>query len=274
MKKSVSATAAFTLIELLVVIAMIGLLAAIVLVATQNSRNKGRMASIIQYEANVYHSIGDQTRGYWNFDACSGTTVADLSGYGNTGTFGAGANAPTWELTDTPMGRGCALRFSGSQWVTVPDSTSMNFSGDVTMSAWIKPSAIGSGAYRTIASKRTSTANYQIYLFSSNGALSWYDGTQYNSTYIPELNEWVHVTGSISGTTLTLYVNGRSVYTSSIAPVSGNSGNAFYIGTVNAGSETFSGLIDSVRVYARAITAMEAQQIYFAEAARANIAVR
>lgn len=43
----------------------------------------------------------------------TGTTITDSSGNGNTGTFGAGGNAPTWV---TPSG----LAFAGGQFVSLP----------------------------------------------------------------------------------------------------------------------------------------------------------
>ena len=71
---------AFTLIELLVVIAIIGILSAVVLASVNVARENGRLAAGKQFEQNVYHAIGYQEVGQWDFDEASGATALDSSG--------------------------------------------------------------------------------------------------------------------------------------------------------------------------------------------------
>ena len=71
----------------------------------------------------------------YGFSEGSGTTVADISGNGNTGTI-AGA---TWTT-----GRfGQALSFDGvNDWVTVNDANSLDLTDGMTLEAWINPTAL------------------------------------------------------------------------------------------------------------------------------------
>src|SRR3989442_1171151 len=66
------------------------------------------------------------------FDAGSGTTAADASGTGNTGSI----SGATW----TGGRYGNALFFDGkSSWVTVPDAASLDLTSAVTLEAWVYP---------------------------------------------------------------------------------------------------------------------------------------
>jgi hypothetical protein len=78
----------------------------------------------------------------YSFDEGSGTSVTDDSGNGNVGTIAGAAWAP---------GRfGNALSFDGADdIVRVPASTSLSLGSELTVSAWIRPTASQTG-WRTI----------------------------------------------------------------------------------------------------------------------------
>lgn len=261
----------FTLIELLVVISIISLLASVVLASLNSARDKGRIAAGKEFEANMYHAAADQAAGLWDFDECSGNAI-DRSGNGNTGTL---TNSPAYVPSDTPSGLGCSMSFNGSnQQVSVPDGTSMDFTGDISISAWIKPNSIAGGSYRTILAKRGATASYEIYLHNTAGTFGYYNGTQYNSSYVPALNAWTNVAAVINGTTLKLYADGREIYSSAVSPVASGAGLGFAIGSCNCGGEYFSGSVDSVHIFSKSLTASEIGKLYAAEAPRFKVAER
>lgn len=81
----------FTLIELLVVIAIIGLLSSIVLASLSMSREKARIGSIMQFDSNLQHTLGDRLIGQWTFDDLA-KPLADSSGGGKDGKC---TNCPT-----------------------------------------------------------------------------------------------------------------------------------------------------------------------------------
>ena len=93
---------------------------------------------------------------YWKFDEGSGTTAADSSGNGNTGTL---INGPLW----TAGKAGNALYFDGiDDNVTVLDSASLHLSSAFTLSAWVNPAATFTD-YRAIVTK-----NPPYYLYASS----------------------------------------------------------------------------------------------------------
>ena len=102
---------------------------------------------------------------YWKFDEGSGTTVADSSGNGNTGTL---VNGPLWTA-----GRvGNALFFDGiDDNVTVPDSTSLDLSSSFTLSAWVNPDRLRQSDFRSILAKNTASPVY--FLYATWGWLLW-----------------------------------------------------------------------------------------------------
>ena len=84
----------------------------------------------------------------WAFDQRSGRLATDASDAGNAGTL----IGPTW----TNGGRfGHALRFDGAgAMVRVPASSSLDLSGAMTLSAWIRPADSQAG-WRTVVHRQT-----------------------------------------------------------------------------------------------------------------------
>src|SRR5205823_8390013 len=193
----------------------------------------------------------------YGFNEGSGTTAADASGRGNTGTL---SNA-TWSASGKYGG---ALSFNGvNAWVTVADAASLDLTGALTLEAWVNPIAIVTG--RTVILKEAGTEEvYSLYADENmprplaavriNSAYSTTTGT----TQLP-INTWTHLASTYDGTTLRLYVNGTQVGST---PTTGNidvSSGVLRIGGNAIWGEYFSGLIDEVRIYNRALTAAQIQ---------------
>lgn len=130
----------FTLIELLVVIAIMGLLSSIVLVNLKGTREKARIAKILEFSQSVNHALGAYAVGIWRFEEGQGSTAYDSSGYGNNGKLGDGTctpgfgNCPNW----TTGILGYALSFDGTDdYVQVVHSASLNITSAITLEAWV-----------------------------------------------------------------------------------------------------------------------------------------
>ncbi|MCX5692091.1 MAG: LamG domain-containing protein [Candidatus Omnitrophica bacterium] len=181
---------------------------------------------------------------YWPLNENTGTTAYDRSGNGNNGTITNAAWAPG---KDSP-----ALSFDGSGDYINAGTGGNIITGALTIEAWIYPTVVG-GNYRAIVQKRDgSGTQYEFYLYTSNGALSYYNGTQYISSYIPLLNKWTHVAvvnNSDLNSNLKLYADGVEVYSNAGVTIPSFPTAALYIGSIYTGGETFSGKIDDVKIY-------------------------
>ena len=73
------------------------------------------------------------------------------------------------------------------------------------------------------------------------------------------VNAWTHVALTYDGTTLRLFVNGTQVATRATTGTIQATDNPLWIGGNNPYGEYFTGLIDEVRVYNRALTQTDIQ---------------
>jgi hypothetical protein len=194
----------------------------------------------------------------YSFDAGSGTTVADLSGNGNTGTL---SNA-TWTTAGHTTG---ALSFNGtSALVSVPDSASLDLTVGMTLEAWVNATALGSTwrtvvlkeqpgnlAYALYANAETARPSVHVYVPTGEAILKGTAGLT--------LNAWVHLAATYDGAILRLYVNGTQVASTSVSGAMATTTGSLRIGGNNVWGEWFKGTIDDVRVYNRALSAAEVQ---------------
>jgi hypothetical protein len=193
---------------------------------------------------------------YLPLDELTGPDATDLSEYGNNGTI---AGDP--ELVEGMVGMGLMFDATDDQ-IVIPSHESLDITGDITLSAWIKPGPNLTADWRTVMGKSPTSVlgqtsfSYDIRTdntgrlqFSLNiGGWQRVDG--------PTLTEdvWYHVAGTYDGQQMVFYVDGVSVGTT---PTSGQinlTTNPVTIGNIENNNEFWSGVIDDVRIYNEAIT--------------------
>ena len=185
-----------------------------------------------------------------------GTTTADQSGHGSTGTL---SNA-VWSAAGK---FGKAFSFNGSNsFVSVPDANSLDLTTGMTLEAWVNPSALGSSWRSVIFKERPGSTAYDLY--AHNGVApetSVVIGSEQelkNTAALPT-GTWTHLAATYDGANLRLFVNGvqtaSRALTGSIVTTTG----LLKIGGNSSYPEWFSGLIDEVRIYNRALTAAQIQ---------------
>jgi hypothetical protein len=193
----------------------------------------------------------------YSFNSLSGTTVADVSGSGNTGTVsGAVAAAGMY---------GGGLGFDGvNDWVTVNDSNSLDLTTGMTLMAWVNPTALA-GSWRTVIFKEGGAGSIDYSLYAAETTSKpvgqvYIDGEQ--SALGPTSltpNTWTHLGVTYDGAMLRLYVNGALAGSKAVGGAITPTTGALRIGGNNIWSEWFQGRIDEVRIYNRALTQAEIQ---------------
>ena len=256
---------------------------ATVISVTEGNATTGIDAQLNAPVISVCCGVGD-TAGlisYWKLDETVETTAADsFSGFTGTLTYASPAvTVPTFTAGKVSN----ALSLSNGQYVTVPSNAALNITGDLTIALWVRPNSIacsGADAAYVLVSKRSanSPTPYE-FMIGCGGSLryeAWpghqpfaYAGT---APGVVTAGVWQHVamTRSYSGTiaTVTFYVNGVPVGSSSqdIGPTVASSDPVWIsrdgYHTVYTTQGSFSGMMDEIAIFNRALTPSEMMNIY------------
>lgn len=215
--------------------------------------------------------------GYWQLDEGTGTTTVDSSGAGNGGTL---TGSPTWGA-----GRdGNALSFSGAstQYVSTSNITSMNSLTAITVAAWIKSSAAGAnpaeahiidksvcngifndGPFELMVSGAVSEKPTFV-IYPNGGTPANYLLSGAGTTNVDD-GQWHFIVGRYDGAAVSIWVDGVQQNSAAYASLTLTSTtNKVELNGHCNGSFAYpwSGFIDEVRVYNRALTGQEIMRLY------------
>jgi hypothetical protein len=202
---------------------------------------------------------------YWRLSETSGTTAFDYAG-GNDGAIAGGVlqgmtglSAPTFPGLEAGN---TAYMFDGSSAnVQIGNPTALNFTGRITMMAWVKPTATDGLRNIVCHGYQTSPNNAEVGLRINAGsyqAWTWGGGDFTASAPIPaeDIGNWVFLVGTYDGTSWHLYRNG--VELSSTTGTTGAivvSDVGWAIGARGNGTERyFSGELDEVAIFNQALS--------------------
>ena len=200
----------------------------------------------------------------FGFNETSGLTANDNSGNNNHGTL---VNGPAWNSS----GRfGGALQFDGANdMVNIADANSLDLTNGMTLEAWVNPSNLT--GYKTVICKDRGTSGFS-YVLSANNNASNVNNQRPNSrirvgssnrtvtgnSKLP-LNTWSHIACTYDGANFRYFINGVQV-----ANVEGTgnittTNDLLHIGGTTVFNQFFSGRIDEVRIYNKALSQAEIQ---------------
>jgi len=228
--------------------------------------------------------LTDGLMGTWSFNgrdmnwtSASAGVAYDRSGNNNNGTL-----TNMTQSTSPVSGKvGQALAFNGStSYVQVPYSSALAPTSALTFGGWMKTTD------RTLSQKiisKTETGGYAMVINEATGGcnstsigafvgvlvtgVNTYYGACYDRANITN-NKWHHVMATYDSETVRLYFDGVEVGSNTIptGPINYSTANTLCIGTEPGGTcgitQFFSGSIDEVRVYNRALSASEIKQLY------------
>jgi len=196
---------------------------------------------------------------WWKLDEGSGSTAADSSGNGITGTITSAA----WQSWSPMNFRGrnkemmSGLSFDGSTSKvnlikTVPVTSS------ITYSAWVNPSV--NQGQRILGLNNNSS----IRLSSAKKALFvLYGIIEYSSNSTVEKGKWTHVTATYDKVNVKIYINGVLDSVNAQTAAFPASGTLIEIGSYG-GSPQFNGKIEDCKIWVdKALTASEISNLYY-----------
>ena len=212
----------------------------------------------------------------------SGTTVNDISGNGYNGTLNGLGSQVSYNASvgsfDFTGANGASIAYPESNISKDPSLILTGVSGEITHEAWCFPTSITS--LRRIMS--TDRSDYNCLMWSTNNKLEWsVDNAQFNSNNNSfSANKWWHIVATASraaGTTnnILIYRNGELIKTNSRNlrnPMGDGTARPFAIGSNVEGTVSnnncFIGKIAIIRIYGKALSAVEIKQNYNASRGR------
>jgi len=194
--------------------------------------------------------------GWWEFEG----DANDSSGNNNHGSFVGDAHI----ISDPCMGSVLGVDGSGDS-VDIPQDPSLNFTNhSFTVAAWVNPNVKDQHIF---AHYEYSSENKALYIkIDDNGKVTFgfYFDDLNTAAGVIQFRSWNHVvcTYDYDSDTSTVYVDRNPVATGSNGPYTGSNVTSWIGGSGPGGDFDFDGGIDDVRIYNRALSAIEIQQIY------------
>ena len=198
--------------------------------------------------------------GWWPFNG----DANDESGNGNNGTVnGATLTSDRNSLSDK------SYYFDGSNDIVVNNNSISFLNNEISLSTWIYMSNISyddriiskdknDHANRDFTLKITSSGLVQFTVFSSGD-----NGTTLLSNQQLQSNKWVHLAVTKSQSVIKIFINGildNSMNASTV--IAQTSANLFFGKTSESWSEFFSGNIDDIGIWNRALTQKEITNLF------------
>jgi hypothetical protein len=174
----------------------------------------------------------------------------------------------------------CFFTNTYSDYIEIPNSTSLNMRDAITVIAWINPVNYSGGGFDPIVTKPYYSHTYPYYQYQlgisgSNASSKSFgfnvsaEGTRYGVNSYPTIwtsGKWYFVVGTYDGKSLKLFVNGVETSSISVSGKIDDYGQNVWIGHGNNNGNPSIGWtpgnIDEVRIYNRALSQEEINTLY------------
>jgi hypothetical protein len=194
-----------------------------------------------------------------------GSTSAGPSGNGLVVlTPTAGDNIST---TDKQLGTASRTFNGNGEYIDLGTPASLNLGNTFTVSAWVKPDSARDHA--GVVSKTVANRDGSAYSFllttHSDGSISSYSnasGWQYSNPNVITLNAWSHAVWVVNGGRMYFYVNGTPQGSVPFTYTDVDAHNVFIGSWYSSFGMDFSGKIDDVGIWKKALSLDEINQIY------------
>jgi hypothetical protein len=200
--------------------------------------------------------------GWYQFASNGAGSISDSSGQGNHGACTVGGTCPAYVSTDgQPAG---AYDFTGSgNYVEISNEADFDFTSNFSVVLWMKASSLG-GSWAQLVGKGDSA--WSLDRAGNGNALqftTWAAGFDelVGQTNVAD-NQWHHVAIVHNGTQKILYVDGQVDAQKSYSAQLNTNNVRVHLGyNAEFPSGEYAGRLDDVRIFKRALTQSEIQEI-------------
>ena len=204
---------------------------------------------------------------HWPFDEASGSSAADVAGDAHDGAL---LGSPRW----TEGAVGGALAFgAAADRMSIPDHPDLDFGASLTIAAWLRPDRKGT-QYVVRKGRYGESDGYALNLSSSGKLFARFnqhsEGNAFkllsSRPYPTDGTTWIHAAMTFDGQEIRLYLDG-ALDVSLAAPglVIAQNAEPLSVGAQMDGLRPFDGSIDELRLYDRALSAAEVQELSIVE---------
>lgn len=143
--------------------------------------------------------------------------------------------------------------FDGSgDYLTTPSTGQFNPTGDFTVSCWFNLQSFANSYYVIGGTWNTGTSDEWLIQLDNAGAIRFLttSGTSFSSSGVVKLNCWNYFAAVRSGSTLTVYLNGASLYSYTLSGTPFTASKSIRIGMQPDGSWSWNGYISDFKLIA------------------------
>ncbi len=208
-------------------------------------------------------SVSSGLVGWWPLDEGTGLIAHDLSGLGNNGSWSGDPSSAKGSYYTTGVIGSYAGYFDGiDDKLTVGTPSVYQFTGPFTISAWVNTVSGG-----TILSMQDGGNNgYNLAIIYGAIRFCVYAATIETCTggghYPLTSATWAYFTAAFNGSNISIYENGTLVASSAAAAPTASTGALVFGVAQRGGYSNFTGSLDDVRFYERALSANEISSLY------------
>ena len=197
---------------------------------------------------------------HWTFDESTGATANDDSGHGLDGAVTGGTR-----ITDGRFGG--AINFKTGDYVKV--SNFHDLPPPITVSAWVRMTAddLGHDWGAVVATEVDRQGGWLLYVDNTSNVRSFdfeYALSSSRRSYLRTIDQesiapdvWHHLTAVVSDSAMTLYHGTEVAVAAAVTTSLGAGASPLYIGWWSGNDGQFTGAIDDVRIYRRALSPAE-----------------
>jgi hypothetical protein len=197
----------------------------------------------------------DNLLAWFPLNSSSGNVISDVSSNGYKATLHGNA---TITSSHTAVGNGAmSLDGDGDYLVTSGFSESYDYFS-VTLFAYHTSLT----SKNDMIARQDGTGTGRTLLYDGDGVtiMIYVNGAGYDTSYTPTANQWIHYALVYNNGTFTIYANGSEIY--SLVQTEENASGEFVFGRHKSNaSNFFSGLLDDIRIYDKALSTAEVEAL-------------